>query len=383
MSLAAMIDQQTKLDEEMERLQRQRESLQAQIECERNEQQSAPSAKRARSESACTPHKWVQCSEVQADVVVRRAAGQILPFGAPGRKPRVYVDGCFDMMHSGHFNAVRQAKLLAEQVGGTLVVGVHSDAEILLNKGPAVMNNEERLAVVTAVKWVDQLIFDTPYSATLPFLDSIDADFCVHGDDISINADGTDAYAEAKAVGRIKIVKRTEGVSTTDIVGRLLLLTRSPHTLTAEANPSSVSCCVSASTPAIIESGYVGANVSSTGVSQFLPTTWRLRQFSSGRAPLKGAASPKPKLCFAVQPCRHACGASSHHRPHMSSIAGDRVIYIDGAFDILHAGHIGALFAARRKGDFLMVGLHDDATVNKVHALLPPTFEYSSSAQHL
>ena len=85
------------------------------------------------------------------------------------------------MMHSGHFNAVRQAKLLAEQVGGVLVVGVHTDAEILANKGPPVMNDEERLAIVTAVKWVDELIFDTPYSATLPFLDSIDADFCVHG----------------------------------------------------------------------------------------------------------------------------------------------------------------------------------------------------------
>lgn len=46
----------------------------------------------------------------------------------------------------------------------------------------------------------------------------------------------------------------------------------------------------------------------------------------------------------------------------------ERVVYIDGAFDILHAGHVGALFAARRKGDFLLVGLHDDATVNRVRA---------------
>ena len=70
----------------------------------------------------------------------------------------------------------------------------------------------------------------TPYSATLPFLDAIDADYCVHGDDISINADGTDAYGEARKAGRLKVVKRTEGVSTTDLVGRLLLLTKSHHT---------------------------------------------------------------------------------------------------------------------------------------------------------
>ena len=66
------------------------------------------------------------------------------------------------MMHSGHFNAVRQAKLLAEQVGGVLVVGVHTDAEILANKGPPVMNDEERLAIVTAVKWVDELKGNLP-----------------------------------------------------------------------------------------------------------------------------------------------------------------------------------------------------------------------------
>jgi cytidyltransferase-like protein len=48
------------------------------------------------------------------------------------RKPvRVYIDGCFDIMHSGHYNALRQAK----QLGDILVAGVHSDAEILKNKG--------------------------------------------------------------------------------------------------------------------------------------------------------------------------------------------------------------------------------------------------------
>jgi len=214
------------------------------------------------------------------------------------------------------------------------------------------MNDDERLAIVSSVKWVDELIFDTPYTASLPFLDSIDADFCVHGDDISITADGTDAYGEAKAAGRMKIVKRTEGISTTDIVGRLLLLTRSPHTQPAEAS-SSIGCCISAiadeEPSAAPVDGYVTANVSSTGVSQFLPTTWRLRQFSSGRAPAPG----------------------------------DRVVYVDGAFDILHAGHIGALLAARRKGDFLLVGLHDDATVNQARGQNHPIMSLHERALSL
>lgn len=57
------------------------------------------------------------------------------------KKPiRVYMDGCFDMMHYGHCNALRQARALGDQ----LVVGVVSDAEIILNKGPPVTPLNER-----------------------------------------------------------------------------------------------------------------------------------------------------------------------------------------------------------------------------------------------
>uniref|UniRef100_A0A453FY07 ethanolamine-phosphate cytidylyltransferase n=1 Tax=Aegilops tauschii subsp. strangulata TaxID=200361 RepID=A0A453FY07_AEGTS len=56
------------------------------------------------------------------------------------RPVRVYMDGCFDLMHYGHANALRQAKLLGDQ----LVVGVVSDEEIVVNKGPPVLSMEER-----------------------------------------------------------------------------------------------------------------------------------------------------------------------------------------------------------------------------------------------
>lgn len=39
---------------------------------------------------------------------------------------RGYVDGCFDLCHSGHFNAIRQAS----KVVHTLVIGTNSDEEI-------------------------------------------------------------------------------------------------------------------------------------------------------------------------------------------------------------------------------------------------------------
>jgi hypothetical protein len=44
-----------------------------------------------------------------------------------------------------------------------------------------------------------------------------------------LQLDGQDAYGYAKSINRFKMIKRTEGVSTTDIVGRMLLMTKEHH----------------------------------------------------------------------------------------------------------------------------------------------------------
>ncbi|MDA0999526.1 MAG: D-glycero-beta-D-manno-heptose-7-phosphate kinase [bacterium] len=45
---------------------------------------------------------------------------------------------------------------------------------------------------------------------------------------------------------------------------------------------------------------------------------------------------------------------------------GRKVVFTNGCFDILHVGHIQYLQQARRLGDFLIVGLNDDASVRKL-----------------
>jgi len=63
-----------------------------------------------------------------------------------------------------------------------------------------------------------------------------------------------------------------------------------------------------------------------------LNTTKRIRQFSSGNR------EPKD---------------------------GDKIVYIDGSYDMLHIGHIETLRKASELGDYLIVGLHDDETVSE------------------
>ncbi|MCO5596781.1 hypothetical protein L7F22_050850 [Adiantum nelumboides] len=134
------------------------------------------------------------------------------------KKVRVYMDGCFDMMHYGHANALRQARALGDE----LVVGVVSDEEIIANKGPPVMSLDERIVMVSGVKWVGEVIPDAPYAINESFMKKLfteyNIDYIIHGDDPCLLPDGSDAYELAKKAGRYKQIKRTEGVSSTDIV---------------------------------------------------------------------------------------------------------------------------------------------------------------------
>jgi D-beta-D-heptose 7-phosphate kinase/D-beta-D-heptose 1-phosphate adenosyltransferase len=44
---------------------------------------------------------------------------------------------------------------------------------------------------------------------------------------------------------------------------------------------------------------------------------------------------------------------------------GHKIVFTNGVFDILHAGHIDYLKKAARMGDFLIVGINTDASVRK------------------
>ncbi len=45
---------------------------------------------------------------------------------------------------------------------------------------------------------------------------------------------------------------------------------------------------------------------------------------------------------------------------------GQRVVLTNGCFDLLHAGHLALLEAARREGDVLVVALNSDASVRRL-----------------
>lgn len=48
--------------------------------------------------------------------------------------------------------------------------------------------------------------------------------------------------------------------------------------------------------------------------------------------------------------------------------AGERIVFTNGCFDLLHAGHVRYLSAARAEGDLLVVGLNSDESVKRIKA---------------
>lgn len=46
--------------------------------------------------------------------------------------------------------------------------------------------------------------------------------------------------------------------------------------------------------------------------------------------------------------------------------AGQKIVFTNGCFDILHAGHVDYLQKARRQGDFLVLGLNDDKSIRSI-----------------
>ncbi len=62
---------------------------------------------------------------------------------------------------------------------------------------------------------------------------------------------------------------------------------------------------------------------------------------------------------------------------------GRRLVFTNGCFDILHAGHVRYLQAAKSEGDILLVGLNSDKSVKKVKGEKRPLIRQEQRAEIL
>ena len=129
---------------------------------------------------------------------------------------RVYTCLVGDLFHVGHVNFLRQSK--AE--GDYLLVGVCSDEDCKLYKRETVMTLKERVVVIEACKYVDEIIERPPSVINQEFMDEHKIDLIVHGDD-SNTEQLLYFYGPAIRQGKYKSLPYTKGISTTDVIERI------------------------------------------------------------------------------------------------------------------------------------------------------------------
>ncbi|KAM3464568.1 hypothetical protein NHJ6243_002382 [Beauveria neobassiana] len=152
--------------------------------------------------------------------IVHPAGGYRTNSPPVGRSVRVYADGVFDLFHLGHMRQLEQAKNAFPNT--TLVVGVTGDEETHNRKGLTVMSAKERAESLRHCKWVDEVIEDCPWIVTPQFLEDHRLDYVAH-DDLPYGADeGDDIYQPIKEAGKFLVTQRTEGVSTTGLITRIV-----------------------------------------------------------------------------------------------------------------------------------------------------------------
>ena len=63
--------------------------------------------------------------------------------------------------------------------------------------------------------------------------------------------------------------------------------------------------------------------------------------------------------------------------------SGKRIVFTNGCFDILHTGHARYLFSARELGDYLIVALNSDRSVQAIKGSKRPIFPEKMRAELL
>ncbi|KAH0451129.1 hypothetical protein IEQ34_018428 [Dendrobium chrysotoxum] len=129
----------------------------------------------------------------------------------------------------------RRMELLLPFPNTYLLVGCCNDDLTYRYKGKTVMTQSERYeslrhcstednATFSQPRWVDEVIPDAPWVITREFLDKHEIDYVAH--DSLPYADnsgaGKDVYEFVKSIGKFKETKRTDGISTSDIIMRIL-----------------------------------------------------------------------------------------------------------------------------------------------------------------
>ena len=126
----------------------------------------------------------------------------------------VFTNGCFDILHPGHIQYLKQSK----DLGDFLIVGLNSDSSVKKLKGTSRPINKEQVRSQNLIKldYVDAVIIfneDTP----IQLIKSLKPNILTKGGDYK-ESDIVGSKFVEKNGGQVKILPLFKGYSTTNII---------------------------------------------------------------------------------------------------------------------------------------------------------------------
>ena len=163
---------------------------------------------------------WVRQREDQCrgKIVEPSQLIQLLSHARSQGKKLVFTNGCFDLLHVGHVQFLRQAKTL----GHILVVAINDDASVRRIKGDTrpLITVADRARIIAALESVDYV---TVFSDLTPLhlIDELRPDVLVKGGDYKLHE--VVGWREVERYGgRVELIPVIEGQSTSNIVRNIV-----------------------------------------------------------------------------------------------------------------------------------------------------------------
>ncbi|WFD29558.1 choline-phosphate cytidylyltransferase [Malassezia sp. CBS 17886] len=146
------------------------------------------------------------------------------------RPVRIYADGVYDLFHYAHALQLRQAKLSFPNV--YLIVGVVSSALTEKHKNRPMLGSAERGEALKNCRWVDEVLEDAPWVIQPDLVRRLQIDYVAHDElPYALTSSGSshgsgDLYDWLKGAGKFLPTRRTDGISTSDLMKRIVSMYR-------------------------------------------------------------------------------------------------------------------------------------------------------------
>ncbi|MFA5485299.1 MAG: adenylyltransferase/cytidyltransferase family protein [Candidatus Pacearchaeota archaeon] len=93
---------------------------------------------------------------------------------------RVCISGYFDPLHVGHLEYIKKSK----ELGDKLIVIVNNDRQAVLKKGKSFMSEGDRVEILKAIKWVDEVVLSIDEDRSVcKTLEKVNPDIFANGGD--------------------------------------------------------------------------------------------------------------------------------------------------------------------------------------------------------